>query len=99
MDIVKLSNDGAERLSRVMQALSSPARLTILARLDDGPCSVSTLITETGMAQATVSNHLRILRHLNLVSGTREGRQVIYSLFDEHVQEFLSQALGHIGHA
>ncbi len=93
-----MSYDSAERLAQVMQALSSPGRLIILARLDEGPCSVSTLVEESGMAQATVSNHLRILRHLNLVFGTREGRQVIYSLHDEHVREFLEQAVGHIGH-
>lgn len=96
---MKLSNEHAEDLAQVMQALSSPGRLLIMARLDDGPCSVSTLVEECGMAQATISNHLRILRHLNLVNGQREGRQVIYSLFDQHVQEFLSQALGHIDHS
>lgn len=95
---MKLSNEHAEALAQVMQALSSPGRLLIMARLDDGPCSVSTLVEDCAMAQATISNHLRILRHLNLVSGHREGRQVIYSLFDDHVQELLVQALGHINH-
>ncbi|ABY23915.1 transcriptional regulator, ArsR family [Renibacterium salmoninarum ATCC 33209] len=96
---MKLSNEHAEDLAQVMQALSSPGRLLILARLDDSPCSVSTLVEDCGMAQATISNHLRILRHLDLVTGQREGRQVIYSLYDAHVQEFFRQALGHIGHS
>jgi DNA-binding transcriptional ArsR family regulator len=39
-----------------------------------------------------------LLRHLGLVVGRRDGRQVIYDLHDEHVGELLEQAIGHVEH-
>jgi DNA-binding transcriptional ArsR family regulator len=41
---------------------------------------------------------LRLLRHLSLVSGTRDGRHIHYSLFDDHVSELLEEAIGHLEH-
>jgi DNA-binding transcriptional ArsR family regulator len=45
-----------------------------------------------------VSHQLRILRHLGLVSGERDGRRVNYSLHDEHVGSLLEQAMSHVEH-
>jgi DNA-binding transcriptional ArsR family regulator len=45
-----------------------------------------------------VSHQLRLLRDIGLVVGERQGRRVIYSLYDHHVAELIDQALGHIEH-
>jgi DNA-binding transcriptional ArsR family regulator len=50
------------------------------------------------MAQSAVSHQLRLLRHLGLVEGERDGRHVIYRLFDDHVAELIDQAVGHAEH-
>lgn len=88
----------AEAAARIMQAMASPVRLRILDRLRQSPCSVSELVLAIGMEQAAVSNHLRLLRHLDLVTGRRTGRHVIYSLHDEHVETLLAQTLDHVAH-
>ena len=50
------------------------------------------------MEQSAVSQQLRVLRHLGLVVGEREGRQVIYALYDDHVRGLLSEAVSHTEH-
>lgn len=93
-----LTPDEAERLATVMQGLASPLRLQILSVLRTGPASVSELCTRLGAAQALVSNHLRLMRHLELVTGNRDGRHIYYTLFDEHVSAVYDEAVRHLGH-
>lgn len=81
-----------------MQALATPSRLRILARLYAGPASVTEIGAAIGMDGSAVSHQLRILRHLGLVTGEREGRRVTYSLHDEHVGQLLEQAMSHVEH-
>ena len=81
-----------------MQALATPSRLRILARLYDGPASVGEISEAVGMDGSAVSHQLRILRHLGLVTGEREGRRVNYSLHDEHVGQLMEQAMSHVEH-
>ena len=50
------------------------------------------------LAQPAVSQHLRVLRHLGLVVGERDGRQTIYGLHDDHVRSLLTEAVSHTEH-
>jgi len=50
------------------------------------------------MESSAVSHQLRVLRHLGLVVGRRDGRRIVYDLHDEHVGELLEQAIGHVEH-
>ena len=93
-----LSEADAERLAQVMHALASPVRLRVLSALRGGPITVTELTERLGLGQTTVSNHLRLLRHLSLVDGDRQGRHIFYSLFDEHVVDLLDDAVGHVVH-
>jgi ArsR family transcriptional regulator, nickel/cobalt-responsive transcriptional repressor len=88
----------AQAVAETMQALSTPSRLRILGRLDAGPCPVNELASVVGMEPSAVSHQLRMLRHLGLVVGRREGRQVVYDLYDDHVGELLEQAISHVEH-
>ena len=81
-----------------MQALASPLRLRILSALRGQPRTVTELGELLDAGQTTVSNHLRLLRHLSLVTGRRDGRHVHYALFDDHASELLDEAIGHLGH-
>jgi DNA-binding transcriptional ArsR family regulator len=81
-----------------MQALATPSRLRILGRLQDGPCAVSDLAADVGMEGSAVSHQLRLLRHLGLVKGRRDGRNVIYALHDDHVGQLLQEAIAHVEH-
>jgi len=81
-----------------MQALSTPSRLLILAQLRRRPATVSDLANAVGMEQSAVSHQLRLLRNLGLVEGERNGRRIVYTLYDDHVAELLDQAVYHSEH-
>ena len=93
-----LSATDAEQLAEIMQALASLVRLRILNVLRARPTTVTELSDQLDLGQTTVSNHLRLLRHLSLVTGSRDGRHVHYALFDDHVTELLDAAIGHLEH-
>jgi ArsR family transcriptional regulator len=88
----------AGQVAETMQALATPSRLRILARLYAGPASVGEIGEAVGMDGSAVSHQLRILRHLGLVTGEREGRRVNYSLYDGHVGQLIEQAMSHVEH-
>ncbi|MBL7498069.1 winged helix-turn-helix transcriptional regulator [Frankia sp. CNm7] len=88
----------AAKVATTLQALATPSRLLILARLRDGPLPATELAAEVGLEQSACSHQLRLLRNLGLVTGTRQGRSVVYSLYDSHVAELLDQALYHVEH-
>ena len=88
----------ARRVAETMQALATPSRLRILACLHEGPASVGEIGEAVGMDGSAVSHQLRILRHLGLVTGERDGRRVNYSLHDHHVAQLLEQAMSHVEH-
>jgi ArsR family transcriptional regulator, nickel/cobalt-responsive transcriptional repressor len=97
-DLAFLSTEIARSVAETMQALATPSRVRILSRLAARPCSVGELAEEIGMGQSAVSQQLRVLRHLGLVVGERDGRQVIYALHDDHVRALLTEAISHTEH-
>ena len=86
------------RLDADSAALATPSRLLILSRLMEGPCAATELAAEVCREQSACSHQLRLLRNLGLVVGRRQGRSVIYALYDNHVAELLDQAVYHIEH-
>jgi ArsR family transcriptional regulator, nickel/cobalt-responsive transcriptional repressor len=99
-DIERLLDDAgfAQTAAESVQALSAPSRLRILARLHAGPASVNEIARSVRMEGSAVSHQLRLLRHLGLVVGRRDGRQVVYELYDDHVAELLDQVVSHVEH-
>lgn len=85
-------------VAQTMQALAAPSRLLILSRLRREPCTVTKLADDVGMEQSAVSHQLRLLRHLGLVTGTRQGRNTLYALYDDHVERLLDEAVYHSEH-
>ncbi|MFI1186100.1 ArsR/SmtB family transcription factor [Streptomyces californicus] len=94
----RLNAVGAADVAATLQALATPSRLHILARLQEGPCSVGDLAEAVGMEASACSHQLRLLRNLGLVTGERHGRSIVYTLYDNHVAELLDQALFHVEH-
>jgi len=93
-----LDVETAREVAETMQALSTPSRVRILARLREGACSVTELADSVGMEASAVSHQLRVLRHLRLVVGERSGRKVLYALHDSHVGVLLEEATNHVAH-
>ncbi|MFJ2443765.1 MULTISPECIES: ArsR/SmtB family transcription factor [unclassified Streptomyces] len=94
----RLDAVGPAEVAATLQALATPSRLRILAHLQEGPCAAGDLAEAVGMEQSACSHQLRLLRNLGLVTGERQGRSVIYALYDHHVAELLDQALYHVEH-
>ena len=87
----------APTVAATLQALATPSRLLILARLREGPCPATPRTRRAvGMQQSACSHQLRLLRNLGLVHRHPPGPRVVYSLHDNHVAELLDQALHHV---
>jgi DNA-binding transcriptional ArsR family regulator len=69
----------------ICQALADPKRILILYALAEEARNVSTLACDLGLAQPTVSRHLRVLRQQSLVGTRRDGPSVIYYLSDQRI--------------
>jgi ArsR family transcriptional regulator len=88
----------AKSVAATLQALATPSRLLILAALQEGPRSVGELVEAVQMGQSAVSHQLRLLRTMGLVESERHGRNIVYSLFDDHLSELIDQAIYHAEH-
>ena len=68
-----------DTLAAMAKALAHPARIKILRMLDiRQACVTGDVVTEIGLAQSTVSEHLRILREAGLIQGEIEGPRTRY---------------------
>ena len=74
-----------ELVAERFKALSEPARLQILQCLRGGERTVTELVEDTGLGQANVSRHLRVLDTLGFVSRRKDGLFAYYALADERV--------------
>ena len=69
------------RLALQMKALAHPARIAILQHLvKANACICGDLVEELGLAQATISQHLKELKNAGLIQGTIEGASVCYCI-------------------
>lgn len=70
----------AEEAAALLKALAHPARLLVLCRLVEGEASVSELQPLVGLSMSALSQHLAVLREMELVSTRRESQTIYYSL-------------------
>jgi DNA-binding transcriptional ArsR family regulator len=70
----------SRRLDRFFKALANNTRRQILRLLDEGERTVGEIVADFPLSQPTISRHLSILRHAQLVDDRRKGQQVRYRL-------------------
>lgn len=75
--------------SDFFKALAHPLRIRILEVLCDGDKNVNEIQTLLGSEGSAVSQQLAVLRNKNVVSGTKEGTSVVYSLRDPLIKDLL----------
>ncbi|MEM6468861.1 MAG: metalloregulator ArsR/SmtB family transcription factor [Planctomycetota bacterium] len=78
--MAKKSTADEQRCAAYLKALAEPLRLQIVRALQTGPFSVSDLALALEQEVGTVSHHLRVLYHADLVTTEREGKFIYYSL-------------------
>jgi DNA-binding transcriptional ArsR family regulator len=84
-----LDVEDARTLARFFQILSDPTRIRMIKALADGEWCVSDLTHALKMDQPAVSHQLKYLREMGLVTWTKTGRHVYYTLADNHVRDTL----------
>ena len=83
-------------LADLFKVFSDTTRIKILYALMSDELSVNDLAETIGTSQSAVSHQLRILKQSHLVKFRRDGRNIHYSLADDHVLTILDQGLTHI---
>jgi DNA-binding transcriptional ArsR family regulator len=87
--------DGYAAAGELLRALSAPLRIRIVTELAGGARCVHELVDALGAAQPLVSQHLKVLRAAGVVRGERRGREIAYTLTDEHVAHIVADAVAH----
>lgn len=78
-------------LAQIAKALGHPARIAILEHLMvSKTCICGDLVNEIGLAQPTISQHLKELKSVGFIKGTIEGTKVCYCIDDENWSRFKS---------
>ena len=83
-------------LADLFKIFADTTRIKILYALMKEGKSVGAIADEVGASQSAVSHQLRILKQARLVRFRRDGKQVVYSLSDDHVYTMIAQGMVHI---
>ena len=83
-------------LADLFKVFADTTRIRILYSLMDQDLPVSAIAEAVGVSQSAVSHQLRSMKQAHLVKFRKDGKQIIYSLSDDHVYTMLSQGLTHI---
>ena len=68
------------KVEKISKAISDKNRIKILNYLINGPQNVSSVSEKIDLEENLASHHLRILANLNMIKGTKKGREVIYTI-------------------
>jgi ArsR family transcriptional regulator, zinc-responsive transcriptional repressor len=80
----------------LLRALAAPVRISIVLQLLESDRCVHDLVDALGVAQPLISQHLRVLKAAGVVQGERRGREVVYSLVDDHLAHIVVDAVEHV---
>lgn len=83
-------------LAELFKVFGDSTRIRILFTLFDGERNVGEIADALNMTQSAVSHQLKILRQSKLVAARRDGKQIYYSLADEHVHTIIRVGREHI---
>ncbi|MBL7719067.1 MAG: winged helix-turn-helix transcriptional regulator [Flavipsychrobacter sp.] len=76
-----LFTDKQNEMAAMAKAIAHPARIAILQQLKKtNACVCGELVDDLGLAQATISQHLKELKNVGLINGTVEGTSVCYCI-------------------
>jgi DNA-binding transcriptional ArsR family regulator len=87
----EIFSDKQNKLATMMKALAHPARIAIIQHLIKiNTCICGDLVEELGLAQPTISQHLKELKNAGLIQGTIEGTSVCYCIDPKVWKQFRS---------
>ncbi|MHC1782560.1 MAG: ArsR/SmtB family transcription factor [Anaerolineaceae bacterium] len=93
-----VNTETASLLAETFQALADPSRVRLISALTRTELCVYDLAAVLGMSQSAVSHQLQSLRNLRIVKGRRAGREIFYTLDDDHIRDLFEFGLKHVQH-
>lgn len=85
-----------EQIAELFKAFADPTRVRILSHLQRQELCVNDIAEAVDLSQSAVSHQLRILKQMHLIKFRRDGKNVLYSLADDHVRTILEMGLEHV---
>ena len=93
-----LDNEFITEISTFFKILGDNTRVKILFALDHNEMCVCDIANILNMTKSSISHQLSYLKDSNIVKSRKSGKEVYYSLDDEHVKEVFEVAISHIEH-
>lgn len=87
-----------QKLAEFFKMIGDPTRTKILFALDQNEMCVCDIANVLGMTKSSISHQLATLKQSGIVKYRKEGKEVYYTLDDEHVQQVFEIAIEHIQH-
>ncbi len=88
--------DTVLQIAELFKAFGDPTRVSILSHLQQQELCVNDIAEAVGLSQSAVSHQLKILKQIHLIKYRREGKNLLYSLADDHVRTILEMGLEHV---
>lgn len=83
-------------LAELFKIFGDSTRMKILFVLFEAEVCVCDLAEALNMTQSAISHQLKILKQSKLIKSRRDGKQVFYSLADDHVYTIINQGMEHV---
>jgi ArsR family transcriptional regulator len=83
-------------IADLFKGFADPTRVHILSLLQERELCVTEIAEAVELSQSAISHQLRILKQMHLIKFRREGKNIWYSLADDHVRTILEMGLEHV---
>lgn len=85
-----------EQIAELFKGFSDPTRVKILSLLLEEELCVGDIAEAVALSQSAISHQLRLLKQMQLIKFRRDGKNILYSLADDHVRTILQMGLEHV---
>ena len=85
-----------EQIAELFKGFADTTRVQILSLLAQRELCVNDIAAAVELSQSAISHQLRILKQMHLIKFRREGKNILYSLADDHVLTILEMGLEHV---
>ena len=85
-----------DAIAELFKGFADPTRVHILSLLAQEELCVTDISEKVALSQSAISHPLRILKQMQLIKFRRDGKNILYSLADDHVKTILQMGLEHV---
>ena len=85
-----------DAIAELFKGFADSTRVHILSLLARRELCVTDIAEAVALSQSAISHQLRLLKQMHLIKFRREGKNILYSLADDHVKTILQMGLEHV---